>query len=807
VTALLLAASATEQRLSRAQERQVQEAYQALIARSPIAITGTDRQGRLTIWSRAAERLFGWSAAEAQGRGFPELLPSSDEEQRQLRERVLAGGSVTAFETVLRDREGRSLEVLLHAWPLYGPDGEPAGSMAAVQDITERKESERQQRAIYRIAVAAQATPSLQALYAAIHAIVAELMPAGNLFIALHDPATETISFPYFVNEQEERPAPRRLRGGLTEYVFRTGRPLRAGREQLAALITAGEVELIGVAPVDWMGVPLRAGDRRIGVLAVQSFAEGVHYTERQLGLLEFVSAQVGMAIERKRAEEALRASEAEFRALFAAMRDLIMVLDRDGRCLRIAPTSGELLDRPAAEIVGRALGEVLPGEAARRSLSAVRRALARGGPTALECIWTRRGEERWFQAVASPMTEDTVIFVARDVTEQRRAEEALRQRENELRQATKMEAVGRLAGGVAHDFNNLLTAVLGHAELALTRVPLPEALGDDLRQIRAAGSRAAGLTQQLLAFSRSQVLEPRIVELNDVITGLLKILRRTIGEDIELVTRLTAALDPVRADPVQLEQVLLNLIVNARDAMPQGGRLTIETSGIQLAGSPGVRIAVSDTGIGMSEEVLAHLFEPFFTTKEQGKGTGLGLATAYGIVQQSGGEISVRSEPGVGTTFHVDLPRADADAVADQETPVNGAPRPGWETLLLVEDDDAVRYLTRQVLELQGYHVLAAPGGEAALELSRRFEGPIHLLLTDVVMPQMSGPRLADLLTRQRPDLQVIYMSGYAAHEREHGTAAEAAFLQKPFTPDQLVRRIQAVFDGLARAAPPAPG
>jgi signal transduction histidine kinase/ActR/RegA family two-component response regulator len=412
-------------------------------------------------------------------------------------------------------------------------------------------------------------------------------------------------------------------------------------------------------------------------------------------------------------------------------------------------------------------------------------------------------GEETWFSATASPLDRDSVIWVAHSINEQRKAEEALRRSEEQLRQATKMEAVGRLAGGVAHDFNNLLTSVLGHADLALGNLDPADTLYDDLLEIRSAGARAASLTQQLLAFSRRQVLESRVLDLNAVVAGITKMLRRTIGEDVELVSRLAPDLGPVRADPVQVEQVLLNLAVNARDAMPEGGRLTIETLNIRLPAGPGVRILVEDTGVGMTEEVRAHLFEPFFTTKEVGKGTGLGLATAYGVVQQSGGTIGVTSTPGRGTVFVIDLPQVVGEP-APAEPPVQLDPGGGTETILLVEDEEAVRNLTRRVLQRNGYRVLSAPNAESALDLSRVHPGEIHLLLTDVVMPGMSGPRLAEILVGERERLRCLFMSGYAATTLEqkillHG---EVTFLQKPFTTTQLHRRVREVIDAPAAAA-----
>src|SRR5947207_8550048 len=391
---------------------------------------------------------------------------------------------------------------------------------------------------------------------------------------------------------------------------------------------------------------------------------------------------------------------------------------------------------------------------------------------------------------------------------ERKRAEEALRQSEERLRQAQKMEAVGRLAGGFAHDFNNLLTVITSYSDL------LPEDLGsddpqrDDVVQIRKAAEGAAALTRQLLAFSRQQVLEPKVLDLKATIANTEKLLKRLIGEDVHLITALAPDLGAVKADPGQLEQIIINLAVNARDAMPTGGRLTIEAANVEMdeayvrghaPASPDryVLLALSDTGIGMDEQTKARIFEPFFTTKEPGKGTGLGLATVYGIVKQSGGFIWVYSEPGRGTTFKIYLPRVDAPAEAGAAATPGDLPR-GTETVLIVEDAAAVRAVMRHVLERQGYAVLEAASGAAALELAAGHAGPSHLLLTDVIMPGLSGRQLADRLTALRSDTRVLYASGYTddAVVRHGVLESGIAYLQKPFTTESLARKVREVLD-----------
>jgi len=397
---------------------------------------------------------------------------------------------------------------------------------------------------------------------------------------------------------------------------------------------------------------------------------------------------------------------------------------------------------------------------------------------------------------------------------ERKRAEEALRQSEERLRQAQKMEAVGRLAGGVAHDFNNLLTVITSYSDLLLEDLGSDDPKRDDVVQIRKAAEGAAALTRQLLAFSRQQVLEPKVLDLKATIASTEKLLKRLIGEDVHLITALAPDLGAVKADPGQLEQIIINLAVNARDAMPTGGRLTIEAANVEMdeayvrghaPASPGryVLLALSDTGIGMDEQTKARIFEPFFTTKEPGKGTGLGLATVYGIVKQSGGFIWVYSEPGHGTSFKVYLPRVDEPAEPVATPTTMAEPGRGTETVLVVEDAASVRMVTRQVLERYGYAVLEAPNGETALRLAAKHHGPIHLLLTDVVMPGLSGRQLAEQLAHLRPDMKVLYASGYADHAIVHHGILESgiAYLQKPFTPETLGRRVRQVLD----SSPPA--
>ncbi|HXE56427.1 MAG TPA: ATP-binding protein, partial [Gemmatimonadales bacterium] len=406
------------------------------------------------------------------------------------------------------------------------------------------------------------------------------------------------------------------------------------------------------------------------------------------------------------------------------------------------------------------------------------------------------------------------MIGAMSDVTAQREAEAALRRSEEQLRQAQKMEAVGRLAGGVAHDFNNLLTSMLGYADLVLAELPAGHPVRADVEEIQRAGQRAASLTRQLLAFSRRQVTRPRPVSLNTVVLDVERMLRRLLGEDVRLTLELAPRLGTVLADPAQLEQVIVNLAVNARDAMPEGGELSIATADVELTeetvrgygfGPPGpyVTLTVRDTGVGMSEEVKARIFEPFFTTKELGRGTGLGLATVYGIVKQFGGYIWVESAPGQGSTFTVFFPRVrDTGSESAPEHP--GTVPTGTERILLVEDEPAVRGMARRALEALGYRVVEAESGAEALARLAG-AGAIDLLVTDVIMADVTGPELAMRIRQERPGLRVLFISGYpdTLRARQVELMPDAAYLQKPFTPDILGRAVRAVLD----AAEPGTG
>ena len=510
------------------------------------------------------------------------------------------------------------------------------------------------------------------------------------------------------------------------------------------------------------------------------------------------------------RAEEALVESDRRFRRLIEFSPDAMFIkranriVFANQRCLKLFGASSP------EQVLGKTVFDFVHPDFHAITTERLR-LMETGNPVPLieEKIVRLDGTTVDVEISASPFLEEGVTaiqVVCRDISDRKKLEE-------QFHQAQKMEAIGQLAGGVAHDFNNLLTVISGYSEILITRLPPNDPMSGMIQEIHTAGERAAHLTRQLLAFSRKDIVERRVLDLNALVIDTEKMLRRLIGEDICLTTVLAPALGQVKADAGQIEQVIVNLAVNARDAMPQGGKLVIETRNVELDTDyarlhpevkPGryVMVAVSDTGSGMSLETKGHIFEPFFTTKGPGKGTGLGLATVYGIVKQSGGHIAVHSELGQGTTFTIHLPPVEEKLLSGNSPHGSKVAPHGNETILLVEDDDAVRAITKLALQSLDYTVLEARNGEEAVRICERHTEPIQLLITDVVMPEMGGRQVAERLTARKQGIKVLFLSGYTddAVVRHGVMQAEVAFLQKPFTPMALANKVRDVLDKLER-------
>jgi PAS domain S-box-containing protein len=590
------------------------------------------------------------------------------------------------------------------------------------------------------------------------------------------------------------------LAGALSVLLHAPG-PVTFGEGNARPLVRLSSV--FGVATEMWVVLRARMGEPWL--LGVQQCSAPRVWSEEEQRLCAEVARRISDEIGTFLSFQSSRANEERFRSLLAAIPDLMFVFDPDGYILEVFPLEHELLLHAPEQVLGRNVFDVLPPPVAQAAQGGVDRALATGELQHVEYVLELPFGKRWFSATMHQFggsDRPRVICVSRDITARRMLEE-------QLLQAQKMESVGRLAGGVSHDFNNLLTAVMSHAELAMEDLDASSPVRQDLSLIYDAASRGAALTRQLLTFARKQVITPQIVNLNDLLLRVGTLLRRLIGADIELVSVPAPDLGAVRIDPVQFEQVLVNLAINARDAMPGGGKLTFETANHVLGEddvrahpglNPGayVLLRVTDTGVGMSEETMAHVFEPFFTTKEVGKGTGLGLASCYGIVKQCGGDIWVQSAPGQGARFEVVLPRAEGPAQALDEGEASSVPRPGTERVLVVEDEPTVRAGAVRTLQRYGYDVIEAANGDEALALGRHALLGIDLLLTDVVMPRMSGRQLAEQVRTIQPGVRVLFVSGYTddAIIRAPSHAQGVGFLQKPFTPVLLARKVREILD-----------
>ena len=761
--------------------------------------------GTTALTNDSFERVLGYAAGELQD-NLQDFLhhPSELEEFRaKFEEAKASAGDKRSGRCRLRAKDGCWLwfdfEISNH---LQTPGIE--GLLVVFHNVTELRRLEAERQVISDVVHALNKTSNLDELLSQIHQALKKVVYAENCFVALHESATDMFHFAFFVDQFDPPPPPQKIARTCMAYVFRTAKAQLIPQKEFDRLAAEGEVELVGSACPAWLGVPLKTPTETIGVLVVQHYQNENAYDQRDLEFLDSVGGHIALAIDRRRREEALQKSESMFRLLFSHTPLPTWVFDTE---------TGKFLEVNDAAVAQYGFTEE---EFKRMTVFDIRPASDRASS---DDIWRHPSIGGFHRGQWRHQAKDGRIFkvelvtheleyagrrvrlvVAQDISERQHLEE-------QLRQAQKMEAVGRLAGGVAHDFNNLLMVIKGHTELLLGTLHQGDPARRKIEQIEKSADRATGLTRQLLAFSRMQVLQPRPINLNSIVEDMGKLIPRLIGEDIELAIHTSPDLGTIRADASQMEQIIMNLAVNARDAMPKGGKLIIETSNTELDGAyklahpvvkPGryVLLAVSDTGIGMDSETQAHIFEPFFTTKEQGKGTGLGLSTVYGVVKQSGGFIWVYSELGRGATFKIYLPRVEGTVEEVSHTSATAQVMRGTETILLSEDEQDVREVAREFLESAGYTVLLAANGSEALRCAEEFAGTIHLVLTDMIMPGITGSELVRRLRKPRPDFGVIYMSGYSEQAAAEATSAEpsSSVLTKPFSRAALLRAVRDV-------------
>ncbi len=785
----------TERRRAEQAQREAEERFRSLFENATEGIFQSTTDGRYLSVNPALARMCGFASASEMISSVEDLGKEiyADPNVRTVFKHLIEKyGSVKDFEYEVRRRDGAKIWISENAHVVRNPDGEILSYEGTIEDITARKRAELERQVTFEIIHAVNVTDNLDDLLRLIHIALKKVLYAENCFIALYEPATGMFHFPFFVDQFDQAPPPQRVGKSCTAHVYRTGQAMLIPQRTFDLLAEEGKVELVGTPSPSWLGVPLRTPAATIGVLVVQHYEDENAYTERDQEFLGSVGGQIALAIERKRSEEKVRESEARLRVLVEQLPAVLWTVDRGLRFTSALGAGFARLKIKPDELVGMSLLDYFETtDQTFLPIAAHRRAVA-GEPMTFHVEW-KSGS---YACHVEPLRDSDgqvsgAICMSLDITDRKQLEE-------QLRQAQKMEAVGRLAGGIAHDFNNLLMVIQGYSDLLVERLPDGDPLRRNAEQIQMASQRASSLTRQLLAFSRKQMLAPKILNVQSVVAEMEKILRRLIGEDVQLETSSAPDLGLIKADRSQIEQVILNLAVNARDAMPQGGRLTIETANVELDASyshppavlsPGryVMLAVTDNGCGMDAETQAHVFEPFFTTKEKGKGTGLGLATVYGVVKQSGGYVWVYSEPGRGTSFKIYLPRIEETAVPagrDGKSEMQ-IPERGSETILLVEDEKGVRELAREYLASSGYTVIEAEDGHTALELAAMHVGAIHLLLTDVVMPGISGRELAERVGQIRPGIKIIYMSGYTDQAVvHHGILRnDAVLLQKPFT------------------------
>ena len=765
---------------------------------------------RVVNLNRAAVELLGYAREQLVGQPFDVVLRDAGGSSGMCA-RLDERDQFRGHESRLALADGSIREVRVSASRVATPGTAEGGHgiyVFVASDMAETRRNDRRRVATYRLSELAQDAETPNELLRGVESVLRSALQIDAFHVAIVDEALERISIPHFADPRQPEVSAHEVTKGLTGYVISAEATVIMSAAQIRMLVERGEVKAAEPVAEHWASAPIRLGGSMHAVLVAQSFDAARPFLSADVALLAFAAEQIATYYRRRHAEE-------ERTRLSAAVEhavDAVLILDGEMRVTYANPAFEKQTGCQREATTARKLDDLWVRIADDLPLETIWPSVRNG------CPWTGRAECRRRDGGSFPVevTLSSVrdasgqfvefVVVQHDVSN----ETAL---EDQLRQAQKMEAIGMLAGGVAHDFNNMLSVIQGYGSMARANAADTDAQ-KWLDEVLRASERAMGLVGQLLAFSRRQVIEPRPLSLGEVVLEVEGMLRRVIGETIRSRVQIAPDADLVEADPGQMNQVIMNLVVNARDAMADGGEITIGVENVDidaetaerlpgLEAGPHVVLFVRDTGSGMSAEVQRRAFEPFFTTKPKGKGTGLGLSTVYGVVKQSGGHIAVQSAPGEGTEFRIYLPSIGrAIAMSIEESPESDAAGQGTETILVVEDERALRGYVETILMQHGYKVLVAESGAAALEASRRYEAPIHMLLTDVVMENMNGPALAAALTNERPDTAVLFMSGYPDTSiASYGVLdPDVDLLQKPFTSGRLLKRVRRSLDARRR-------
>jgi two-component system cell cycle sensor histidine kinase/response regulator CckA len=765
----------------------------------------TDLEDRVLYMNQRMSELCGWDIEEVRDTPTYSFLIPKDKHVLHLeRNRRRAQGFAERYEMEMLRKDGTTFWAEVYGSPFRDTKKRIIGTIGTITDITEQKWNERLQSALYRIASLARSSHDMQELFSTIHAAIGELMYAKNFYIALYDPFSNMISFPYFVDEIDDPPLPRKFSHGSTEYVLTTGNILHAPQSVFEEMANRGDVDPIGADAVDWLGIPLKSGNTTFGVLVVQSYDPKITFTNREKEILVFVSQQIATAIQQHSEEE-------RFRAIWEHSADGMRVTDKNGRivmvndayCRMVKKTKEELINEPFSIVYHRTASEQLTGLEEYKKRFATDTMI----PKLDEQVTLWNNETLMVEMTASYITyginERMLLCAFRDVTERKKLEE-------QLLHAQKMDSIGVLAGGIAHDFNNVLAMILGSAELVKNRAKEYPEIMKFANMIANAAERGSGIAKQLLMFARTEKGLHRPVSLSAIVNDVCKLLEHSIPKSISIQTALYTENDVIMGDEDQLHQILINLAVNAKDAIEQkgsSGTITFSITNVdgdelkkrlpQAQNGLFVVLNVEDNGKGMTEQTLTRAFEPFFSTKERGKGTGLGLSIVHGIMKNHGGLIDVESTADVGTTFHLYFPASHVIEVQKQHPTVEsstGALQNGTsKNILIVDDEVELSTMMKDILETHGHFVIIAHNGIEALNIYDQEKKNIDLIISDLGMPVMNGRQLLTTLRQKGSSVRFILITGYMDQGSKQDLLNEGAndVLLKPFTTESVLAAV----------------